>query len=103
MNKNLILREELAIQRTYLANQTTFLAFLRASMYFLLAGFSINALGAGKKYGFFEILMYVISALLIVVGVINYFMNDKRIDKSKIHVGDYKINYENESDDISAG
>jgi len=30
--KDLILREELAIQRTFLANQSTFLSFLRSSM-----------------------------------------------------------------------
>jgi putative membrane protein len=43
MNKDLILRERLAIQRTHLANQTTFLAFLRTAMYFFVAGLSIDS------------------------------------------------------------
>jgi putative membrane protein len=42
INKDLILRERLAIQRTILANQSTFLAFLRTSMYFLIAGLSLK-------------------------------------------------------------
>lgn len=50
MNKDLILREKLALQRTVLANQTTLLAFLRTSMYFLVAGISINNLTT-VKYG----------------------------------------------------
>jgi putative membrane protein len=33
-NKDLILREKLALQRTTLANQSTFLLLLRTSMYF---------------------------------------------------------------------
>ena len=44
MNKDLILREKLALQRTILANQTTFLSFLRTSMYFLIAGLSVKNL-----------------------------------------------------------
>jgi putative membrane protein len=36
VNKDLILRERLALQRTILANQTTVLAFFRTAMYFLL-------------------------------------------------------------------
>jgi putative membrane protein len=38
INKDLILRERLALQRTILANQSTFLSFLRTSLYFLIAG-----------------------------------------------------------------
>ena len=44
MNKDLILREKLALQRTILANQSTFLSFLRTSMYFLMAGLSLTNL-----------------------------------------------------------
>ena len=49
MNKDLILREKLALERTVLANQSTFLAFLRTSMYFLVAGVSINNLTTVKS------------------------------------------------------
>ncbi len=42
INKDLILREQLALQRTVLANQTTLLSFLKSSMYFLIVGLSIK-------------------------------------------------------------
>ncbi len=36
INKDLILRERVAVERTVMANQRTFLSFLRSSLYFLL-------------------------------------------------------------------
>jgi len=92
--KDLILREELAIQRTFLANQSTFLSFLRSSMYFLVAGLSVNKLVDGNEAVIFEYILFVISGLLLVVGIINYFRNHKKIKQSKIHIGDYKLKYE---------
>ena len=56
--KDLILREELAIQRTFLANQSTFLSFLRSSMYFLVAGLSVNKLVDGNEAVIFEYILF---------------------------------------------
>ncbi len=42
INKDLILRERLALQRTILANQSTFLAFLRTSDVFFCGGFKFG-------------------------------------------------------------
>jgi putative membrane protein len=39
VNKDLILRERLALQRTILANQTTVLAFFSTAMYFFCCWF----------------------------------------------------------------
>lgn len=94
-NKDLILRENLALQRTLLANQSTFLSFLRTSMYFLVAGLSVHNLLDIKSsmvisYGF-----YGISFSLIVFGIINYIQNDKKIKENRIHVGSYKTDYLN--------
>ena len=44
INKDLILREKLAVQRTVMANQTTLLSFIRTSLYFLVAGLSLKSL-----------------------------------------------------------
>ncbi|MDZ7605820.1 MAG: DUF202 domain-containing protein [Cyclobacteriaceae bacterium] len=93
MNKDLILRERLALQRTHLANQTTFLAYLRTSMYFLVAGLSLeNLLQIGKSLEF-QILFYGISSSLLIFGILNYFIQRKRIKKSEIHIGEYKSDY----------
>lgn len=95
MNKDIILREKLALQRTILANQSTFLAFLRTSMYFLIAGISINNLTT-IKYGFLiEILFILISVILLIVGIINYRIHKTKISESEKHVGDFKDEYLN--------
>ena len=93
MNENLILREKLALQRTILANQSTFLAFIRTSMYFLVAGISINNLTT-FKYGLeFEIVFIIISITLLIIGIFNYKKQKNRINESEIHIGNFKDDY----------
>ncbi|MBK8627299.1 MAG: DUF202 domain-containing protein [Saprospiraceae bacterium] len=93
VNKDLILREKLALQRTVLANQSTFLSFLRTSMYFLIAGLTIQNLFTAGNYIIFEVILFIISGVLLVLGIVNYFINRKVIFKSEIHVGDFKTEY----------
>ena len=93
VNKDLILREKLALQRTVLANQSTFLSFLRTSMYFLMAGLTIQNLFTGRTYIFFEILLFIISGIVFIGGLINYFVHRKLIIKSEINVGNFKGEY----------
>lgn len=63
-------------------------------MYFLVAGLSVNKLVDGNEAVIFEYILFVISGLLLVVGIINYFRNHKKIKQSKIHIGDFKLKYE---------
>lgn len=95
MNKDLILREKLALQRTILANQSTLLAFIRTSMYFLVAGISINNLTTVKHAQTIEIIFIGISAILISIGLFNYVAHKKKIAVSNNNIGDYKIEYLN--------
>jgi putative membrane protein len=96
MNKDLILREKLALQRTVLANQSTFLAFIRTSMYFLVAGVSINNLTTVKQGQTIEIVFVIIAIALFTFGIINFFVHKKKITESEKHIGDYKIDYLND-------
>ncbi|NDP27105.1 MAG: DUF202 domain-containing protein [Flavobacterium sp.] len=93
LNKDLILREKLALQRTVLANQTTFLAFLRTSMYFFIAGLSLESL-LKVEYNFaIEMFFFISSFVLLVIGVFNYFKHKKMIHDNEKHIGDYKLEY----------
>ena len=94
MNKDLILREKLALQRTVLANQSTFLAFLHTSMYFLVAGLTINNVLRVQYGAVIKLLLFIIAALLFIGGIINYFYQQQRIKQSEQHIGDYKLDYE---------
>ncbi|MBK9149543.1 MAG: DUF202 domain-containing protein [Saprospiraceae bacterium] len=91
INKDLILREKLALQRTDLANQTTLLAFLRTSMYFLMAGLTLQNIF--KSHLWIEVIFYIISGSMLLAGVINFFLHKKMIRKSEIHIGDFKTEY----------
>ncbi len=92
-NKELILREKLAIQRTKMANQTTFLSFLRTSMYFIVAGLSMKNLFKVDHSLTYEILFYIIGFMLLLLGIINYFRQAKKIKESEVHIGNYKTEY----------
>lgn len=73
MNKDLILREKLALERTVLTNQSTFLSFLRTSLYFLVAGISINNLTATEYGNLIEIVFIVISVSVLLKGILKLF------------------------------
>jgi len=94
INKDLILRERLALQRTVLANQTTLLAFLRSSMYFLIAGLSIKKVLLIERGLLIQVALFSISFILFAYGVINYFVHQKKIRDSEIHIGNYREEYE---------
>lgn len=93
INKDLILREKLALQRTVMANQTTLLSFIRTSLYFLVAGLSLKSLLKLESSLLFQIVFYVVSFSTLAIGVYNYFKQKRLIQNSEIHIGDYKTDY----------
>jgi putative membrane protein len=92
-NKDLILREKLALQRTVLANQSTFLAFLRTAMYFLIAGLSLKNLLKIENSMIIEIALFSVSGIILIIGIVNYFKHKKSILENKKHIGDYQLEY----------
>ena len=94
INKDLILREKLALQRTILANQTTVLSFLRTAMYFLVAGLSTRNLFKIENGIMIEISFYIVGFAILFFGLFNFFKHKKMILENKKHIGDYKVEYE---------
>jgi putative membrane protein len=95
LNKDLILREKLALQRTILANQSTLLAFLRTSMYFMVAGLSVRQFINLKNGLFVEIMLMLFAFVIFLTGFLNYFIQRRKIRESEKHIGDYKLEYLN--------
>ncbi|MBP6550965.1 MAG: DUF202 domain-containing protein [Flavobacterium sp.] len=93
INKDLILRERLALQRTILANQSTFLAFLRTSMYFFVAGLSLESLLKIDNGFIIEWFLFISSFVIFCIGIFNYFRHKKMILENEKHIGDYKMEY----------
>lgn len=93
LKKDLILREQLALQRTILANQSTFLAFLRTSMYFSIVALSArNLLQVGNSL-LVEIVFFIISGFILLFGIINFFRHKRMIKDNRKHIGDYQFQY----------
>ncbi|HMP30081.1 MAG TPA: DUF202 domain-containing protein [Saprospiraceae bacterium] len=98
MNKDLVLREKLALQRTILANQSTFLSFLRTSMYFLMAGLTVQNIFSSStftstNYWILEVILFIVSAFVLLFGIFNFFRHKRKIEESEQHVGNFKEEY----------
>lgn len=94
MNKDLILRERLAIERTDMAIDRTLLSFIRTSLYFAVAGWTIINL-IEVRYGMWlGILFWVGSGVLLVLGIYKCFHQKKRLRNSKRLIGNYILEWE---------
>ncbi|MBK6389056.1 MAG: DUF202 domain-containing protein [Saprospiraceae bacterium] len=90
-NKDLILRERLAIERTTMANDTTLLAFIRTALYFYVAGLSINQL-LRVQYGLIlEVGFGVIALIILIVGIFKYRQQNAKLRESEKQIGNYKL------------
>jgi putative membrane protein len=96
INKDLILREKLAIERTEMANDRTFLSFIRTGLYFSIAGITINEV-LKLRYGLLlEVVFIVLAALIIITGIVKYTTQKRKIRESKKHIGNYKLEWEDD-------
>lgn len=79
--KDVILRDYLAVDRTRLANQRTFLSMLRTGLYFMVMGLSILSLTALEDLQKSAPAFFLIGAIFIIVGAFNHRKMDKRIQE----------------------
>jgi len=86
INKDLVLRERLALQRTIMANQSTFLAYLRTALYFFIAGLSLKTLLNIKDNLFIEVSFFVSSFLIFLIGIVNYYNQKKMIHENEKNI-----------------
>ncbi|HOW56488.1 MAG TPA: DUF202 domain-containing protein [Smithellaceae bacterium] len=71
-NGNLILRDELAIDRTILANERTLLAYLRSAAALLIAGVSIIHFSREGWFLLIGIACTPVAALTGIIGIARY-------------------------------
>jgi putative membrane protein len=98
LNKDLILRERLALQRTSMSNDTTLLSFIRTALYFSIAGMSVNTL-LKVNYGLWiELIFWATALFILTTGIIKYRKQKKSMKDSEKHIGDYKLDWEIDDD-----
>ncbi len=89
LNKDLILRENLAIERTDMAIDRTLLAFVRTSLYFAIAGMTLNSL-LNLSYGWYlEIAFWIIALLIFFIGLYRFYYQKRKLRSSRKHIGNY--------------
>ena len=87
MNKDLVLREYLAIERTRLANETTLLAYIRTGLYFLVAGSTLSHLVESEFWNIVDMPLILIGLVIMMLGIVRYFRLRKSIEASKKNIG----------------
>jgi putative membrane protein len=96
INKDLILRERLAVERTDMAIDRTLLSFIRTSLYFAIAGMTVNSL-LKVSYGWWvEILFWILGIVILFIGLLKYNQQKKKLKASIKHIGDYKLEWEDD-------
>ncbi|WP_339865731.1 DUF202 domain-containing protein [uncultured Algoriphagus sp.] len=81
LERELIIRDYLARQRTTLANNRTLLSFIRTSLYFLVSGtalFEVKELDHVRDLGY---LAFGLSFVFIIVGFMSYFRIRQKLKK----------------------
>lgn len=96
INKDLILREKLAIERTDMAIDRTLLSFVRTSLYFVIAGMTVNSL-LKVSYGLWvEIIFWILGICILIIGIIKYRFQKKKLKDAGKHIGNYKLEWEDD-------
>ena len=96
INKDLILREKLAIERTDMAIDRTFLSFIRTSLYFVIAGMTVNSLRKVSYGWWVEILFWFLCIVVLIIGLLKYRQQKEKLKKNEKHIGDYKLEWEDD-------
>ena len=89
LNKDLILRERLAVERTDMAIDRTLLAFMRTALYFAVAGMTINSLLKLSHGPAIEITFWIIAAAILLIGFRSFLKQKKKLKNNKLHIGNF--------------
>lgn len=84
-----VLYDELAIERTKMANDRTILSFIRTCLYFSIAGFSFNEFISGKPGNYLGISLFIVAGIILAIGIIRYLQVAKKIRKSISRINSY--------------
>lgn len=79
--EKIILRDYLALERTTLANERTLFSYIRTSLYLVIGGIGLLKLEDFRSLSWLGSVALVISGLLIVYGLIRYFMLKRKLHK----------------------
>ena len=80
-DKEVILRDYLAIERTRLANERTLLSYIRSSLYLLLGGIAFFQLKEFPNFKYLAILSLVFCIIFFIIGVYRFTLLKKSLKR----------------------
>ena len=80
-NKEIILRDFLALERTKLANERTLLAYLRGSIYLVLGGIAFIQLDGFDSIKWLGPVTLTLAVAFMFLGIFRFFYLKKRLKK----------------------
>ena len=80
-NKEIILRDYLALERTRLANERTLFSYIRTALYLILGGIAFMEMEDFKAVKWLAPVCFVLSIMILITGIIKYFVMKKRLKK----------------------
>jgi putative membrane protein len=87
INTDLILRESMALERTKMANHRTFLAFLRTSLYFPVAGISMHQALAISYGKYLQMAGIIIGVIILTAGFIFNLKAARKVKAFEASIG----------------
>ena len=90
LNKELILREFLAIERTKMANNRTLLSFLRTGLYFLVAGSTLEQVTNTAFWKYLGLPFVIIGVVMMAIGTFVFLRSKRKIVDSGNQIGQVK-------------
>ncbi len=79
LKENIILRDYLALERTKLANERTLFAYIRTSLYLILAGMTLIQLRELASIQWIGIVSLIFSLLILGIGIFRYIKLDREL------------------------
>lgn len=81
LDEKIIFRDFLSIERTRLANERTFLSYIRTSLYLVIAGFALLQIETLAHLQWIGYLLFAGSAVSLIVGTHKYLYLRKNLAK----------------------
>jgi len=87
INKELVLREHLSIERTRLANETTLLSYTRTGLYFLVAGSTFGHIIQSTFWRIVETPLIIVGVALMITGLVRFRLVKRSIERTRKEIG----------------
>ena len=95
--KEIILRDFLAMERTRLANERTFLTYIRTALFFLTGGLTLIQLEEFDHLNWLGYLAVVIAVVMVITGIFRYFRLANRLHNYYKQIKTEKMQIEDEA------